>query len=101
MSAEREIPAGWRVEDGVLTRELEFRDFDEAMAFASELGRRAVDWFRRPDMTIESHRLRLSVANPHHAGVTAAEMRLVAKTTAVIDEYAARTQSSAGGGASA
>src|SRR4051794_27754729 len=80
------VARGWRRQrDDALVRDLEFRDFDEAIAFAQVLGREAVDWLRRPDMLIRSHLLRLSVVNLHHAGLTKAELRLVSKATAVID----------------
>src|SRR3954463_5944150 len=78
-AVEDAIRRGWRLDHGALRRELEFRDFEEAMRFALELGRKAVDWQGGPDMLIQSHRLTLSVANRHHAGFTLAEMRLVAK----------------------
>jgi pterin-4a-carbinolamine dehydratase len=84
------VARGWRLQGDALVRDLEFRDFDEAMAFAQVLGREAVDWMRRPDMLIRSHRLRLSVANPHHAGVTEAELRLVSRATAVIEDHSDR-----------
>jgi pterin-4a-carbinolamine dehydratase len=90
------IRSGWRLERDQLVRDLGFRDFEEAMAFALELGRTAVDFFRRPDMFVRSHLLTLQVGNPHHAGFTVADMRLVHKADAAIAR-----QSSAGGGASA
>jgi pterin-4a-carbinolamine dehydratase len=84
---EEAVRRGWRLEGQALTRDLDFRDFEESMGFALAVGREAVDWFRRPDMLIRSHRLRLSVENLHHAGFTKAELRLVAKATQVIDEH--------------
>lgn len=84
------VARGWRLQRDALVRDLEFRDFDEAIAFAQVLGREAVDWLRRPDMLIRSHHLRLSVANLHHAGLTKAELRLVSKATAVIEEHRSR-----------
>jgi hypothetical protein len=37
---------------------------------------------------LESNRVRLSVANPHHAGITPAEQRLIDKVDAVVaDDY--------------
>jgi pterin-4a-carbinolamine dehydratase len=53
---EAAVRRGWRPEGGALTRELTFRDFDEAMGFAEEIGQKAVDYFRRPGLTIESNR---------------------------------------------
>ncbi|HKP91679.1 MAG TPA: 4a-hydroxytetrahydrobiopterin dehydratase [Thermoleophilaceae bacterium] len=81
------VDRGWRLQRGALVRDLEFRDFDEAIAFAQVLGREAVDWLRRPDMLIRSHHLRLSVMNLHHAGLTKAELGLVSKATAVIEDH--------------
>jgi pterin-4a-carbinolamine dehydratase len=82
---EEVVRRGWRIEGEALTRELVFKDFDEAIGFARELGEEAVDWFRRPDMLLRSAHLRLSVENRHHAGFTLAEIRLVNKATEVID----------------
>jgi 4a-hydroxytetrahydrobiopterin dehydratase len=77
---------GWRRVGQTLVRELEFRDFDEALAFVERLGREAEDHFRRPDMCIlEFNRVRLTIANRHHAGITQAELRLAEKVDAVID----------------
>lgn len=84
------VARGWRLQRDALVRDLEFRDFDEAIAFAQVLGREAVDWLRRPDMLIRSHRLRLSVVNLNHAGLTKAELRLVSKATAVIKVHCGR-----------
>jgi pterin-4a-carbinolamine dehydratase len=79
----------WRQRGQALVRELRFRDFDEAMGFVQRVADEAVDYGRRPDMCIlESNHVRLSVANPHHAGITLAEQRLIDKVDAVVaDEY--------------
>jgi pterin-4a-carbinolamine dehydratase len=75
----------WRQENGVLLRELHFRDFDAAFRFVGIVGRGCVDYQRRPDMAIsEFNHVRLSIANPHHAGVTHAELRLAARVDAII-----------------
>src|SRR3954447_8485970 len=84
------VARGWRLQRDAFVRDLEFRDFDEAIPFAQVLGREAVDWLRRPDMLIRSHHLRLSVVNLHRAGLTKAEVRLVAKATAVIKDHRGR-----------
>jgi pterin-4a-carbinolamine dehydratase len=80
------VERGWRPHGQALTRELEFRDFEEAMGFAEEIGQKAVDYLRRPDLCIKSNRVTLTVENLHHAGFTKAEMRLIAKASAVIDQ---------------
>jgi pterin-4a-carbinolamine dehydratase len=79
--------AAWKQHGEALVRELRFRDFDEAMGFVQRVADEAVDYGRRPDMCIlESNHVRLSVANPHHAGVTPAEQRLLDKVDAVVAE---------------
>jgi pterin-4a-carbinolamine dehydratase len=76
---------GWKVSGDRLVRELSMRDFDEAMRMAERIAQAAEDHFRRPDLCItEFNRLRIIVANPHHAGVTEAERRLAAKVDAVV-----------------
>ena len=75
----------WKQRGDALVRELRFRDFDEALAFVQRVADEAVDYGRRPDMCIlESNHVRLSVANPHHAGITLAEQRLLDKVDAVV-----------------
>ena len=77
---------GWRWEGDTLTRELRFRDFEEGLSLLEEIGWRAEDHKRHPDLSIAGNRLRLRIANPHRAGITLAELRLAAKVNAVIDE---------------
>jgi pterin-4a-carbinolamine dehydratase len=81
---------GWQLHDGALVRELQMRDFEEAMRLLERVASGAVDYRRRPDMCIsEFNHLRLSIKNPHHAGLTLAELRLAAKVTALLDGYGA------------
>jgi pterin-4a-carbinolamine dehydratase len=80
-------PPGWRRRGGTLYRELRFRDFEEGKRFLDRVADRAVDYGRRPDMRIASNQVRLSIENPHHAGLTAAELRLLGKVDAVIESW--------------
>jgi pterin-4a-carbinolamine dehydratase len=80
------IERGWRPHGQALRRELGFKDFDEALGFVQVLAKEAVDWFRRPDVCIASGHVMLTVENRHHAGFTKAEMRLIDKTTKVIEQ---------------
>ena len=75
---------GWRVERDALMRDFKFRDYDEAWGFA-QLIAGVVDYQRRPDMYISMGHVRLTIANPHRAGITLAELRLAAKVDAVVD----------------
>jgi 4a-hydroxytetrahydrobiopterin dehydratase len=77
---------GWRRAGESLIRELSFRDFDQAIAFLERVAASAEDHLRRPDMCIRDfNRVRLTITNPHHAGVTPAELRLAQKVNQVIE----------------
>ncbi|HEY2142608.1 MAG TPA: 4a-hydroxytetrahydrobiopterin dehydratase [Solirubrobacteraceae bacterium] len=77
---------GWRRIGQSLVRELSFRDFDEALNFVERVATAAEDHLNRPDMCISNfNRVRLTIANRHHAGVTQAELRLLAKVNAIIE----------------
>jgi pterin-4a-carbinolamine dehydratase len=75
----------WREHQGSFVRDIQCRDFDDALAVVECVARGAVDYFRRPDMCIsEFNRVRLIITNPHHAGITEAERRLAEKVDAVL-----------------
>ena len=79
------IDPGWRRTGLSLVRELSFRDFDEAFAFATRIATEAVDYLRRPDICVFGfNRVRLTLANPHHAGLSEAEWRLARKVDAIL-----------------
>jgi 4a-hydroxytetrahydrobiopterin dehydratase len=79
---------GWSRVGESLVRELSFRDFDEAIAFVERVAASAEDHLRRPDICIlDFNRVRLTITNPHHAGVTQAEIRLVEKVNRVLSPY--------------
>jgi 4a-hydroxytetrahydrobiopterin dehydratase len=80
--------SGWKRIGDAIVRELQFRDFEDALRFVERVGHAAVDYRRRPDMCIsEYNHVRLTVANLHHAGFTEAEMRLAEKVNAILDEH--------------
>jgi 4a-hydroxytetrahydrobiopterin dehydratase len=77
---------GWRRVGKTLVRDLSMRDFDEALRLVERIARDATDFQRPPDVCITNfNRVRLKIVNLHHAGLTEAELRLAAKTSAVID----------------
>jgi pterin-4a-carbinolamine dehydratase len=81
----------WRREGDALVRELTFKDFDGAMGFVERVAREAVDFERRPDLCIEQfNHVRVTIANLHHAGFTAAEQRLVDKVDSIVDAQQAQ-----------
>jgi 4a-hydroxytetrahydrobiopterin dehydratase len=77
---------GWRREGDALVRELEFRDYDEAKAFAEYIAEHVADYHRHPHLVITDNRVRVVVENLHHAGLTRAEERLAAKVDAALAE---------------
>ena len=79
---------GWRREGDALVRELQLRDFDEALSFVERVAQLADDYGRRPDMCIsEFNHVRLQISNLHHAGFTPAELRLAAKVNDAIEAH--------------
>jgi pterin-4a-carbinolamine dehydratase len=81
----------WRRHGDALIRDFRFRDFPAALAFVDLVGTAAVDYQRRPDLAISDfNRVRVTVANPNHAGLTAAELRLAARVDAVVAAQGAR-----------
>ncbi|MEA2145227.1 MAG: 4a-hydroxytetrahydrobiopterin dehydratase [Solirubrobacteraceae bacterium] len=79
------IDPGWRRVGRSLVRELSFRDFEEAFAFATRVANEAVDYRRRPDISVfDFNRVRLTLANPHHVGLSQAEWRLARKVDAIL-----------------
>jgi pterin-4a-carbinolamine dehydratase len=79
------IDRGWKEKDATLVREIAMRDFDAAFALVARIAAAADDHFRRPDLCIsEFNRVRITVSNPHHAGITEAETRLAAKVDAAV-----------------
>ena len=81
------VAKGWREHGLELVRDFTFRDFDDALRFVTSVGTKAVDFGRRPDMCISMGNVRFVVRNPNHAGLTEAELRLVAKVDAVLEEH--------------
>jgi pterin-4a-carbinolamine dehydratase len=79
---------GWKVKDQALLRDLQFRDFEDALRFFERVGEAAQYYGRRPDMCIhEYNHVRLKIENPHHAGFTEAERKLAAKVDEIIAEH--------------
>ena len=69
-----------------MDRDVQCRDFAEALGLVEQVAQSAVDYGRRPDMCIlEYNRVRLSITNLHHAGLTDAERRLAEKVDALIE----------------
>jgi pterin-4a-carbinolamine dehydratase len=79
--------SGWERQGQKLVRELELRDFDEGMRLMDRIAAGAVDYGRRPDMSISLNRVTLEISNLHHHDLTPAELRLAAKVDAVLERF--------------
>lgn len=86
----------WRLAGQQLVREWHFKDFTEAFGFVERLADEVEDFGRRPDIClIGGNRVRVSVANPNHAGVTVAELRMIGKVDAAAERHLADRVSAA------
>ena len=83
----RTAEQGWRRTGTMLVRDFVFRDFEHGMRFLEQVAERGEDHLRRPAMAIDTNRVRLTIANPHNAGITLAELRLAAKVNAVVEGF--------------
>jgi pterin-4a-carbinolamine dehydratase len=80
------IPSGWERRGQTLVREFHVRDFDDGMRLMDRIATGAVDYGRRPDMSISLNCVRLEISNLHHHELTPAELRLAAKVDAVLEQ---------------
>lgn len=81
------MATGWREHGLELVRDFRFRDFDDALRFVDAIAPKAVDFGRHPDVQISMGDVRFVVRNPHHAGLTEAELRLAAEVDAALEEH--------------
>jgi pterin-4a-carbinolamine dehydratase len=83
----------WRRQGDTLVRERALRDFGEALAFLDRIGQAVEDYGRHPDIAIiGGNRVRVIVSNANGAGLTDAELRLVAKVDEVADAPISRPE---------
>lgn len=82
----REHPE-WKIDGQQLVRELRFKDFERAFACVRRLAAEARDFQRHSDICLQDgNRVRVSIANPNHAGFTVGELRLAERVDAVLSE---------------
>jgi len=88
----------WQVIGERLVREWRFEDFAGAFGLVQRLANDVEGVGRRSDICLlGGNRVRVTVANPYHGGVTIAELRTVAQIEATAERYTAEL----GAGASA
>jgi len=90
----------WRVSGDRLVREWRFKDSAAACGFVERLTKHVNEFGRRPDICmLRGNRVRVTVMNPNHAGVTVAELRTVGQVEAIAQRYGAESASAASGSA--
>jgi pterin-4a-carbinolamine dehydratase len=88
----------WQVVGERLVREWRFGDFAEAFGLVERLANDVEGVGRRAEICLlGGKRVRVTVANPYHGGVTVAELRTVAQVEATAECYEAEL--AAGGSA--
>src|SRR5579884_987887 len=83
------ISSEWLRGHDRLVRELRFRDYGSALRFAALIGQ-VEDFGRHPDVCVyggSGGRVRLTVRNVKHAGITEQELRLASKLDVAIAEH--------------
>jgi 4a-hydroxytetrahydrobiopterin dehydratase len=79
-----ELPE-WRIEEGILTRIFQFRDFVEALAFVNRVGVQAEKAAHHPDIDIRYNRVRLALITHDAGGLTAKDFDLAAAADGSVD----------------
>jgi len=81
-----EAPDGYAVVKGALQRELEFRDFAEALAFVNRVGALAEQEGHHPDVAIHWNRVTLRWWTHAKDDITERDYELAAKSNELVAE---------------
>ena len=73
-----ELPE-WRIEEGILTRIFQFRDFVEALAFVNRVGVQAEKAAHHPDIDIRYNRVHLALVSHDAGGLTTKDFDLASE----------------------
>ena len=76
-----DAPAGWRLKDGALVRELEFASFSDAIAFVTRLAELAEAENHHPDIDVRHRRVTVRWTTHSEGGVTGRDRELAARTS--------------------
>jgi len=68
----------WKIEDGILTRSFEFKDFLGSLAFVNRVGEQAEKASHHPDIDIRYNRVRLGLISHDAGGLTVKDFDLAA-----------------------
>jgi 4a-hydroxytetrahydrobiopterin dehydratase len=67
----------WKLEDGKIVRDWQFKDFFEAMTFVNTVADLAEEVGHHPDIAISYTRVRLSLVSHDSGGITDRDARMV------------------------
>jgi 4a-hydroxytetrahydrobiopterin dehydratase len=74
-----DVPAGWRLEDDALVRDLELADFAAAMAYVNRVAEVAEARNHHPDILVHGwNKVRLTLSTHSAGGLTDADFALAA-----------------------
>ncbi|PTY03303.1 4a-hydroxytetrahydrobiopterin dehydratase [Verrucomicrobia bacterium LW23] len=86
--ATEEVPQGWTLGPGGLRRELEFKNFAQALAFVVLAGRRAEAADHHPDVDIRWNKVTLALMTHSKGRVTAADYAMARELNGIALEDA-------------
>jgi len=75
---------GWQIEAGELVRNLQFKDFREALGFVNRVGEAAETAGHHPDIDIRYNRVRLALLTHDAGGLTSKDFGLAAKVNELV-----------------
>ena len=78
----KELPE-WAVEDGVLVRYWNFKDFVAAMAFVNRVAAMAEEAGHHPDVDIRYSKVKLGLVSHDAGGITAKDAKMARQLSAI------------------
>ncbi len=88
--AARLLGLDWRLEDGMIVRDLRFEDFAAAMAFLNRVAEAAETYNHHPDMLLHGwNKVKLSLTNHAAGGLTEIDFDMAVRFDALVGRAAA------------
>ncbi|HET9094272.1 MAG TPA: 4a-hydroxytetrahydrobiopterin dehydratase [Solirubrobacteraceae bacterium] len=88
--AARLLGLEWRLEDGMIVRDLEFEDFAAAIAFLNRVAAVAQTYDHHPDMLLHGwNKVKLSLTNHAAGGLTEIDFDMAVRFDALVERASA------------
>ena len=87
---EKELATGlaglskWKVDDGMLTRQFEFKSYKDGLVFATSVGWQADSLNHHPDMLIEYCKVKVSTITHDSGGLTSYDLELARRIDGLV-----------------